>query len=83
MIDLLKTLLKLQCEQAKVAPRLVASAADLERIAAFDNADVPALKGWRREIFGEQALDLKVGRLGLAADGKTIKIIKLPGPRRS
>lgn len=83
LIDLLKTLLKLQCEQAKVAPRLVASAADLERIAAFDNADVPALKGWRREIFGEQALDLKVGRLGLTADGKTIKIIKLPGPSRS
>ena len=79
LTDLLKTLLKLRCEEEKVAPKLVASADDLERIAAFDNADVPALYGWRREIFGEQALALKRGQLGLTAAGKKIKIIALSG----
>lgn len=77
LTDLLKVLLKENCEKQNVAPRLVASADDLERIAADDTADVPALKGWRREIFGEQALALKRGRLALAADGKKIKIIPL------
>ena len=77
LTDLLKTLLKLRCEEEKVAPKLVASADDIERIAAFDDADVPALKGWRREIFGEQALALKRGKLGLTAAGKKISIIEL------
>ena len=77
LTDLLKTLLKLRCEEEKVAPKLVASADDIERIAAFDDADVPALKGWRREIFGEQALALKRGQLGLTAAGKKISIIEL------
>lgn len=79
LTDLLKTLLKLRCEEEKVAPKLVASTDDLERIAAFDDADVPALKGWRREIFGEQAIALKRGQLGLTAAGKKISIIELPG----
>ncbi len=79
LTDLLKTLLKLRCEEEKVAPKLVASADDLERIAAFDDADVPALRGWRREIFGEQALALKRGQLGLTAAGKKISIIELSG----
>ena len=79
LTDLLKTLLKLRCEEEKVAPKLVASADDIERIAAFDDADVPALKGWRREIFGEQALALKRGKLGLTAAGKKISIIELSG----
>ena len=48
LTDLLKTLLKLRCEEEKVAPKLIASADDLERIAASENADVPALSGWRR-----------------------------------
>ena len=79
LTDLLKTLLKLRCEEEKVAPKLVASADDIERIAAFDDADVPALKGWRREIFGEQALALKHGKVGLTAAGKKISIIELSG----
>ena len=77
LTELLKTLLKLKCEEAKVAPKLIASTEDLEQISASDNADVRALKGWRREIFGEQALALKQGRLGLTADGNKIKIIRL------
>ncbi len=77
LTDLLKVLLKHNCEKQNVAPRLIASADDLERIAADDAADVPALKGWRREVFGAQALALKHGKLGLAADGKKIRLIPL------
>jgi len=77
LTDLLKVLLKLNCERQNVATRLVASGDDLERIAADDDADVPALNGWRREIFGEQALALKHGKLALAADGKKIRIMPL------
>ena len=78
-VDLLKLLLKLKCDQHEVAPRLVAGAADLEAIAADDAADVPALHGWRRELFGEDALRLKHGRLGVAlADrGEGIRLIAL------
>ena len=77
LTDLLKVLLKLNCEKQNVAARLVASGDDLERIAADDNADVPALNGWRREIFGDQALALKHGKLALAADGKKIRVLPL------
>jgi ribonuclease D len=77
LTDLLKVLLKLNCEKQNVAPRLVASGDDLERIAADDEADVPALTGWRREIFGEQALALKAGKIALAAEGKNIRVLPL------
>ena len=77
LTDLLKVLLKLNCETHNVAARLVASGDDLERIAADDRADVRALKGWRREIFGEQALALKAGKLSLAAEGSKIRVIEL------
>ena len=77
LTDLLKTLLKLRCEEEKVAPKLIASADDLERIAASDEADVPALSGWRRAVFGEQALAMKKGNLGLTAEGKRIRIMEI------
>lgn len=79
VVELLKVLLKMQCEGAGVAPKLVANAADLEQIAADDDADVPALSGWRRELFGQAAVDLKHGRLALAADGKKVRVIPLSG----
>jgi ribonuclease D len=70
-VELLKVLLRYEAEAAGVAPRLIASAADVEAIAASDQADVPALKGWRREVFGERALALKHGKLALKLrDGK-------------
>lgn len=75
--DLLKVLLKHVTETQDVAPRLIASAEDLDRIAADDNADVPALKGWRLELFGAQALALKAGRVALTAKGSRTKIIKI------
>jgi ribonuclease D len=77
LTDLLKVLLKLNCEKQNVAARLVASGDDLERIAADNEADVRALKGWRRELFGEDALALKAGKLALAAEGKKIRVITL------
>lgn len=77
LVDLLKVLLKLKCETHDVAQKLIANTADLERIAADDQADVPALAGWRREVFGEDALALKHGRLALAAQGNRIKLVSL------
>ncbi|HUK61331.1 MAG TPA: ribonuclease D [Stellaceae bacterium] len=79
LTDLLRVLLKLRCEENDVAAKLVADADDLERIAASDDADVPALRGWRQEIFGKDALDLKHGRLALTAAGRRIKLVR-PGP---
>jgi len=79
VVDLLKVLLKLKGDQHDVAQRLIASSADLEWIAADDAAQVPALQGWRRGLFGEDALRLKHGQLGLAlaADGKGLRLIPL------
>lgn len=77
IIELLRVLLKLRCDENEVAQKLIANAGDLETIAADDNADIPALRGWRREIFGDDALKLKHGRLALTAAGKRVKLIEL------
>lgn len=76
-IELLKVLLKLKCEMHQVAQKLVASAADIEAIALDNSANVRALSGWRRELFGEDALRLKHGELALTAEGSQIKIIDI------
>lgn len=76
LTELLKVLLKQECERHHVASRLVASSEDLTRIAADDKADVPALKGWRRDLFGKAALDLKHGRLALSAENGEVTVIK-------
>ena len=65
VLDLLKVLLKAVAEAERVAPKIIASSDDLEAIASDDTAEVPALQGWRREVFGEKALALKSGELGL------------------
>ncbi|MBP6012452.1 MAG: ribonuclease D [Alphaproteobacteria bacterium] len=64
--DMMRVLLKIQCEAHGVAQKLIASSSDLDQIAADDKADVPALQGWRREIFGSAALELKHGRIALS-----------------
>ena len=69
---LLKVLLKAKCESHGVAQKLVASVADLELIAADDKAEVPALSGWRREIFGADALRLKHGELALTIRDRVV-----------
>ncbi|ETX27330.1 ribonuclease D [Roseivivax isoporae] len=76
LADLLRVLLKARTESSGVAPKLIASAADLDAIAAGER-DVPALKGWRREVFGEEALKLCDGRIALSAKGRTIQVIAL------
>lgn len=74
--DLLKVLLKMKCAEADVATKLVASASDVELIAAFgEEADVPALKGWRRSVFGADALRLRSGEICLALDGDKVAIV--------
>ncbi len=75
--ELLKVLLKMKCETHNVAQKLVASSDDIEAIASEDNADVPALHGWRREIFGADALAIKAGKLALGADGSNLKLIEI------
>ena len=67
-VELLKVLLRMTAERHAVAAKVIATVDDLERIAADTDADVPALKGWRRELFGEKALALKDGRLALAIE---------------
>ena len=77
VVDLLKVLLKQVSEQHGVAPKLLASTDDLEDIAASDNADVPALHGWRRELFGTLALGLKRGELVLGLKGKKVVVTQV------
>jgi ribonuclease D len=67
-VELLKVLLRMTSERHGVAAKVIATVDDLDRIAADDNADVPALKGWRRELFGDRALALKHGRLALSIE---------------
>ncbi len=77
VVDLLKVLLKLRCEENDVAQKLVASSADLEQIAADDQAAVPALEGWRFELFGKHALALKNGGLAIGLEGRKTRLIEL------
>ena len=76
-VELLKVLLRMTAERHGVAAKVIATVDDLDRIAADDEADVPALKGWRRDLFGEKALALKQGRLALAVDnGRVVTVDK-------
>jgi ribonuclease D len=75
-IELLRVLLRRQAELHGVAPRLIANAADLEAIAADDNAKVAALEGWRRDVFGAEALALKSGALGLRLKDGQVEVFK-------
>ncbi len=81
VIELLKVLLKRKCAAHGVAQKLVCPGPDIEKLAADDEADIPALKGWRREVFGNDALRLKAGSLGLAIQGQEVVEIPLDAPR--
>lgn len=70
--DLIRVLLKAVAEQHGVAPRVIASSDDIDAIVLDDNADVPALAGWRRKLFGNKALAIKHGKLALGADRKGV-----------
>ena len=82
VVDLLKVLLKAKCEAHGVAQKLVASVADLELIAADDEAEVPALNGWRREIFGADAIRLKHGELALTIRDREVCLAEPGGKAR-
>ena len=77
LIELLKVLLKHKSEDNNVAQKLIASTADLEAIAENDNANVLALNGWRKDVFGDDALLLKSGKIALSAAGDRIKVIRI------
>ncbi len=66
--DLIRVLLKAVSEQQGVAPRILATSSEIDALVLDDKADIPALKGWRREIFGEKALAIKHGKIGLGAN---------------
>ncbi len=75
--EMLKVLLKLTVEKHGVAAKVIATVDDLEKIAANDDADVAPLKGWRRDMFGENALKLKNGQLALGFIDRKIALIDI------
>jgi ribonuclease D len=75
--ELLRVLLKARAEAEGVAQRLVASSADLDRIAAEESPQVPAMSGWRFELFGRDALRLKAGEIALSADRSSVRVVDL------
>lgn len=77
VVELLKVLLKAKSDNAGVATKLIANVADLEKIALSDEADVDALKGWRRQLFGEDALKLKRGEIALVLNGPRVEVVEI------
>ncbi len=76
--DLLKVLLKMKCEQQDVAQKLIANGDDIEKIAAYgEKADVAALTGWRRPLFGQDALNLRDGKLALVINGEKLELVEI------
>jgi ribonuclease D len=75
-VELLKVLLRMTSERHAVAAKVIATVDDLERIAADDRADVAALRGWRRELFGDRAIALKRGRISLAVEKGRVVVVE-------
>ena len=75
--DLLKVLLKMKSTQEDVAQKLIANGDDIEKIAAHgETAGVPALTGWRRQLFGQEALSLRNGKLALVINGQDVELVE-------
>ncbi|XSG81433.1 MAG: ribonuclease D [Methyloligella sp. ZOD6] len=79
VFDLLRVLLKATAGHHGVAPKLIATSEDLEQIARQDDPDLPVMKGWRRKLFGEQALKLKRGELSLAVQNGEVSLLPVGG----
>jgi ribonuclease D len=79
VVDLLKTLLRLKAEEARVAPRLIATAEDIEKLAANEDDRVMALTGWRRAVYGEDAIALRKGELAIALENGEAVVVELEG----
>lgn len=80
LVDLLRVLLKSCAARNKVAPRLVADGDDLERLAVEDNPDIPAMRGWRYELFGAQVAQLKRGELALRVENGEVATVAVAPP---
>lgn len=79
VVELLKVLLKAKSDNAGVATKLIANVADLEKIALDDDAPVEAMSGWRRQLFGEDALKLKRGEIALVLNGARVEVVEIEG----
>lgn len=79
VVELLKVLLKAKSDNAGVASKLIATVADLEKIALSDDADIDAMKGWRRQLFGEDAIKLKKGEIALVLNGPRVEVVEIEG----
>ncbi len=78
-VDMLKTLLRLKTEYVDIAPRLIANTSDLTELAAFGSkAEIRALKGWRRDVFGEDALKMLDGKISLTLKDKKVIAVDCP-----
>lgn len=77
VLEMLKLFLKVVADQEGVAARLIATVPDLEQLAADDEADIPALKGWRRQVFGAEAIRLKHGELALVLENGRVEAVEL------
>ena len=75
LVSLLKVLLAAKCEEHHVAPKLVANAEDIDRLATEEAPDIAARHGWRHDVFGRDAEALKAGRIALGVDGKRVKLL--------
>ena len=75
--ELLKVFLKARADEIGVAPRLIAPAADIEALAGEEDPDLPVLRGWRREVYGEDALRIRAGEVGLVARRGGLRLIDL------
>jgi ribonuclease D len=82
VVDLLRVLLKSTAGRHGVAPKLIATSDELEEIARSDDSDVPALRGWRRKLFGDDALALKRGELALVIDGGEVAVLPAEKPEQ-
>lgn len=76
-VEMLKVLLKVVAENEGVAPRLIATVPDLEKLAIDDDADIQAMKGWRRKVFGEDALKIKRGELAIMLENGQPTVVEL------
>ena len=77
IINLLKILLKFKCNEYKIPTRLIASNQDLEDLILNENYNIPALKGWRFDVFGNDALRLKNGEIAIYIGKQGLDLIKL------
>ena len=77
VLELLRVLLKHVSDQSGIAPRLIASAADLEELALSDDKNQPVLQGWRGEVFGQKALDLKSGKMALSLSNNHLRFFDI------